>query len=219
MSENPEKQSSAPDNAERLATVQAARSDRLDASRPEAVAKRRRTGHWTARENLDGFLDPDSFVEYGALARPAVEGMEGPADGLIIGTGAVDGRPCAVMAYDYTVYAGTQSLTNHAKHVFIDLSWVVYPDYVMKELPRWAALIKKFPSNFMIGSDAVGRFGDYPDQIRVFDELFEAIGDRNVVDALAHGNFLRIMPRRGVTLDPLYVYPEDRYIQLVPMVK
>jgi len=87
-----------------------------DAARPEAVAKRRRTGHWTAREQIDAFLDPASLVEYGALARPALEEMEGPADGLIMGTGRQDGRPVAVMAYDYTVHAGTQSLVNHKKH-------------------------------------------------------------------------------------------------------
>ena len=99
-----------------VANVQALRAATLDAARPDAVAKRRATGHWTARENLHAFLDPDSFVEYGALARPAVKSMQGAADGLIIGTGRCEGHPCAVMSYDYTVYAGTQSLVNHAKH-------------------------------------------------------------------------------------------------------
>ena len=42
----------------------------LDAARLETVAKRRKTGHWTAREQIDAFLDPGSFAEYGALARP-----------------------------------------------------------------------------------------------------------------------------------------------------
>ena len=63
------------------------------------------------------------------------------------------------------------------------------------------------------GSDAVGRFGDYPDQIRIYDALFDAIGDREVVEALAHGNFLRIMPKEGITLDAQYMYPEERYSQ------
>jgi len=92
------------------------RAARLDAARPEAVAKRRRTGHWTAREQIDAFLDPGSMVEYGALAKPARPEMSGPADGLVMGTGQLDGRPVAVFAYDYTVYAGTQSLINHKKH-------------------------------------------------------------------------------------------------------
>lgn len=87
----------------------------LDAARPDAVARRRRTGHWTARENIDHLLDADSFLEYGQLARPAMRTMAGPADGFIMGTGTVDGHRVAVAAYDYTVYVGTQSFINHAK--------------------------------------------------------------------------------------------------------
>ena len=104
-------------------------------------------------------------------------------------------------------------LARNGHHVYIDLSWVVYPDYVAKDLKRWAELIRRYPRNFLLGSDAVGRFGDYPDQIRIYDALFDAIGDREVVEALAHGNFLRIMPKEGITLDPQYMYPEERYGQ------
>src|SRR5919108_53241 len=39
-----------------------------DAARPEAVARRRKTGQRTARENIADLVDPGSFVEYGALA-------------------------------------------------------------------------------------------------------------------------------------------------------
>ena len=42
-------------------------------------------------------------------------GMEGAADGLVMGTARVDGRAVDIVAYDYTVYAGTQSANNHAK--------------------------------------------------------------------------------------------------------
>ena len=45
-----------------------------------------------------------------------------PADGLVAGIGRVNGellrrraRACAVLAYDYTVLAGTQGLQNHRK--------------------------------------------------------------------------------------------------------
>ncbi len=96
--------------------VRALRAATLDAARPEAVAKRRKTGHWTAREQVDALLDPGSFAEYGALTRPIRDDMEGAADGLITGTGQVAGQSCAILAYDYTVYAGTQSLINHKKH-------------------------------------------------------------------------------------------------------
>ena len=39
----------------------------LDENRPDAVAKRRRTGQRTARENIADLIDDGSFVEYGAL--------------------------------------------------------------------------------------------------------------------------------------------------------
>ena len=66
-------------------------------------------------------LDPGSFTEYGALAVAAQRGRRSlddlqqntPADGLVCGTGLVDGTPMAVLAYDYTVLAGTQGMYNH----------------------------------------------------------------------------------------------------------
>jgi hypothetical protein len=102
-------------------------------------------------------------------------------------------------------------LAVHGDHVLIDLSWVVYPDYVLKNLGKWAALIQKYPDNFMLGSDAVGDFDGYSEQIRIFDALFDALGDADVVERVASGNFLRIMRKGGVVLDPTYLYPEERY--------
>jgi len=95
----------------------------LDGARPEAVAQRRERGRRTARENLADLLDPDSFVEYGPLLFAAQEARRPreeliartPADGLVGGVGAVAGRPCVAMSYDYTVLAGTQGMRNHAK--------------------------------------------------------------------------------------------------------
>ncbi|TDJ48384.1 MAG: hypothetical protein E2O48_02355 [Gemmatimonadetes bacterium] len=102
-------------------------------------------------------------------------------------------------------------LAAHRDHVLIDLSWVVYPDYVLKDLDGWAGLIRTYPENFVLGSDAVGRFGDYPDQIRIYDPLFDALGDLNLIEKLASGNFLRIMRHEAVSLDPSYQYPEHRF--------
>ncbi|TWT01153.1 acyl-CoA carboxylase subunit beta [Reyranella sp. CPCC 100927] len=92
-----------------------ARAERLDDARPAAVAQQRKRGRWTARESLAALLDAESFVEYGGLARPAVAGMDGAADGIVMGTGRIDGRSVDLLFYDYTVYAGTQSTINHAK--------------------------------------------------------------------------------------------------------
>jgi acetyl/propionyl-CoA carboxylase alpha subunit/acetyl-CoA carboxylase carboxyltransferase component len=96
----------------------------LDAQRPEAVAKRRRLGRRTARENLADLCEgPDGFAEYGALAiaaqrrRRALDDLivNTPADGMVTGTGVVNGERCAVLSYDYTVLAGTQGSINHRK--------------------------------------------------------------------------------------------------------
>jgi acetyl-CoA carboxylase carboxyltransferase component len=98
-----------------LRAVLEARRAILDEARPDAVARQRKRGRWTAREALAALTDPDSFVEHGGLARPAVAGMTGAADGLVMGSGTLDGRPVDLVIYDYTVYAGTQSAVNHAK--------------------------------------------------------------------------------------------------------
>ncbi|MBI5924288.1 MAG: carbamoyl-phosphate synthase large subunit [Aquabacterium sp.] len=102
----------------------------VDERRPDAVAKRHAKGHRTARENVADFLDEGSFIEYGALAlasqrirhKEAELIQRSPADGLIAGLGTVNadqfgeqaGR-CMVLAYDYTVFAGTQGIINHKK--------------------------------------------------------------------------------------------------------
>ncbi len=92
-----------------------AQDARLDAARPDAVERQRKRGRWTTREAIDALVDKDSFVEYGGLVRPAVAGMTGAADGLVMGTAKMGGRPVDLVCYDYTVYAGTQSAMNHAK--------------------------------------------------------------------------------------------------------
>jgi len=113
-----------------LAEVLQRRELGLDPARPEAVAKRRRTGQRTARENVTDLCDEGSFIEYGALTHGAqrdrfsVEELQriSPADGLIAGIGSVNAERfesqaarCMVLAYDYTVFAGTQGTMNHKK--------------------------------------------------------------------------------------------------------
>jgi acetyl/propionyl-CoA carboxylase alpha subunit/acetyl-CoA carboxylase carboxyltransferase component len=95
----------------------------LDEGRPEVTERRHAAGRRTARENIADLADPGSFTEYGALTiaaqrrrRPLDDLIaRTPADGLVLGTATVDGRPVAVMSYDYTVLAGTQGHMNHRK--------------------------------------------------------------------------------------------------------
>lgn len=106
----------------------------LDENRQAAVAKRHAQGGRTARANVadlcDLHEDPNNFNEYGALAiaaqtrRRTLEDLVAntPADGMITGVGNINSARfgpeksrCVIMAYDYTVLAGTQGMRNHAK--------------------------------------------------------------------------------------------------------
>jgi acetyl-CoA carboxylase carboxyltransferase component len=102
----------------------------FDAARPDAVARRRKTGQRTTRENIDDLCDPGTFVEYGPLViaaqrrRRTIEDLikNTPADGMVAGIGRVNGdlfdeskAQCILMSYDYTVLAGTQGQQNHRK--------------------------------------------------------------------------------------------------------
>ncbi len=102
----------------------------LDENRPEAVERRHQKNQRTARENIQDLCDEGSFIEYGALAiaaqrqRRSTEELiaKTPADGMIAGIGTVNGNcideekaRCMVIAYDYTVLAGTQGFFNHKK--------------------------------------------------------------------------------------------------------
>ena len=100
----------------------------MDDARPGAVAKRHARGQRTARENIADLVDEGSFVEYGGFAVAAQRARRTeedliantPADGIITGIGRVTAAPaedtrCAVLAYDYTVLAGTQGYLNHKK--------------------------------------------------------------------------------------------------------
>ncbi len=115
-----------PDLAEALAR----RAKTADAARPDAVARRHASGGRTARENVIDLCDPGSFTEYGALALPAQRRRRPldelidryPADGFVCGYGDVNGAHfdesrtrCMILAYDYTVFAGTQGMMNHKK--------------------------------------------------------------------------------------------------------
>jgi acetyl-CoA carboxylase carboxyltransferase component len=113
-----------------LDEVHARHAVTLDAARPEAVARRRKTHQRTARENIEDICDAGTFVEYGPLViaaqrkRRTIEDLikNTPADGMVVGLGSVNGdlfptetSRCALMAYDFTVLAGTQGHQNHRK--------------------------------------------------------------------------------------------------------
>ena len=86
----------------------------------EKIALQHERGKLTARERIDLLVDPGTFIELGIQAGPhssqrSMEGKEAPADGVITGWGDVEGRPCCIAAYDFTVMAGSMGMTGEFK--------------------------------------------------------------------------------------------------------
>ena len=113
-----------------LAELQARIARTEDPNRQEKIHKRHNQGYRTARENIADICDADSFIEYGQMTVAAQRQRRElgdlidntPADGLVAGFGSVNGDKfdddasrTAVLAYDYTVLAGTQGYFNHKK--------------------------------------------------------------------------------------------------------
>jgi acetyl-CoA carboxylase carboxyltransferase component len=101
------------DYAAKVSELRARRKKNLAMGGEEKIAKQHQRGKLTVRERLDLLFDKDTFVELGLLAeQQAVRGGEPvagetPADGVVTGHGLVDGRQVWVIAYDFTVMAGS----------------------------------------------------------------------------------------------------------------
>jgi acetyl-CoA carboxylase carboxyltransferase component len=105
-----------------IAELEQARERISDAGRQEAVARQHARGKMTARERIAKLCDPGSFREYGGLVKaiednPYNQNVDAPADGIITGTGLIDGMPVTIAANDYTVLGG--SLGTIGMHKFI----------------------------------------------------------------------------------------------------
>ncbi|MBI4590977.1 MAG: acyl-CoA carboxylase subunit beta [Candidatus Rokubacteria bacterium] len=100
--------------------LRARRQKALQMGGAEAVAKQHAEGKLTVRERLDLLFDSGTFTEIGALAThaniaPSMKGKETPADGVVTGFGKIDGRLASVIAYDFTVMAGSMGRTGETK--------------------------------------------------------------------------------------------------------
>ncbi|MGO9960669.1 MAG: acyl-CoA carboxylase subunit beta, partial [Solirubrobacteraceae bacterium] len=86
----------------------------------EKIAAQHARDKLTARERLALLIDEGTFVELGIHGRPhfsqrAMDGAHAPADGVITGYGKVNDRLTAVVAYDFTVMAGSMGMTGELK--------------------------------------------------------------------------------------------------------
>ncbi len=103
--------------------AEALREKRVEAERmggAEKVEKQHTSGKLTVRERLGRLFDAGSFQEFGLLAHhqgkePAMQGKHTPADGCVCGIGRIDRRRAAVIAYDFTVMAGSIGMVGELK--------------------------------------------------------------------------------------------------------
>jgi propionyl-CoA carboxylase beta chain len=90
----------------------------------ERLRRQHDAGKLTARERIDLLFDAGSFQEVDKLVthRSRDFGMEDqiiPGDGVVAGSGRIDGRTAYAFAQDFTVFGGSLSETNAAKIVKI----------------------------------------------------------------------------------------------------
>ena len=76
------------------------------------VAQQHKKGKLTARERLDLLLDPGSFTELDRFVthRATDFGLAEqvyPGDGVVTGSGRIDGRLVYVFSQDFTVFGGS----------------------------------------------------------------------------------------------------------------
>jgi len=86
----------------------------------DKIARQHSLGKMTVRERLDFLFDDGSFEEFGLLGHhqsssPQMQGKFTPADGVVCGVGTIDGRKTAVIAYDFTVMAGSMGMVGEFK--------------------------------------------------------------------------------------------------------
>ncbi len=103
-------------------------ADKIVAGRPEGAERQHQLGKHTARERLDRLLDSGSFTEIEMFRRHQAHGMKADGtrphtDGVIAGSGTIDGRRVCIYAQDFTIFGGSLGEAHAAKiHKTMDLA-------------------------------------------------------------------------------------------------
>ena len=109
-----------PSMAEAVAELNQKKAKFREMGGAERVKRQHDQNKLTARERIDLLFDEGTFVEFGLLAHhqsqsPAMQGKFTPGDGVVTGIGDIDGRKACVIAYDFTVMAGSMGMVTEIK--------------------------------------------------------------------------------------------------------
>ena len=111
-------------------------------------------------------------------------------------------------------------LDDYHENLYLDLSWVVLGTYVYKNLDEWVALIQKYPDNFLIGSDSVGKYSGIPMELKKYQALLSAL-PAETRSKVAYKNLASILDKSeaerhrkgfgkgGITLPHEFSLPEN----------
>ena len=99
-------------NLDKMEELKRKREHILQMGGPKAIEERHKKGQMSARERIDYFFDPGTFMEIGMFVknRTTAFGMDQkdvPAEGVVTGFGKVNGRYVVVAAEDFTAMAGS----------------------------------------------------------------------------------------------------------------
>ncbi|MFM8238143.1 MAG: acyl-CoA carboxylase subunit beta [Actinomycetota bacterium] len=96
---------------DRIAALEQLKTEAHQPGSEASVRRQHDRGKLTARERIERFLDPGSFVELDQFARHrahgfGIEDTRPLTDGVVTGWGTVDGRKVFLFAQDFTVFGG-----------------------------------------------------------------------------------------------------------------
>lgn len=84
------------------------------------------------------------------------------------------------------------AMLSENENLYYDISWVVFEEYIAKDLSSWSELIEKYPDRFLIGSDKVGHWDTYPEEITKYYVLLDLLSDETV-QKICTDNILKLM--------------------------
>jgi acetyl-CoA carboxylase carboxyltransferase component len=130
----------------------------LSAGGDAKIKDRHEKGLMSARERILNLYQPDTFQEIGAYVKHqctsfGMEKKDLAADGVVVGTGYVDGRQVAAFSQDFTVVGGTLGKM-HARKMVLAM------DYALKNGTPLVGFKDSGGARIQEGVDALSGYGE-----------------------------------------------------------
>ena len=102
--------------------IERRRARALEMGGKEAVAKHHARGRLNVRERIHALVDRDSFRERGSIAgqSEAPDGSDFTPTGVVMGSGAIAGRPVIVCGDDFTIRGGAYTQAGMRKGLYAE---------------------------------------------------------------------------------------------------